>query len=72
MGGQKLAKLLAGLGDDVPAVYQDQYSAECWQLMDKAAYRVLTNPDADAKAILREVAEKLRGRIEHDRFRTWM
>ncbi|MFQ5808322.1 MAG: ABC transporter substrate-binding protein [Armatimonadota bacterium] len=72
VGGQKLAKLLAGLGDDVPAVYQDQYSAECWQLMDKAAYRVLTNPDADAKAILREVAEKVRGRIEHDRFRTWM
>lgn len=72
MGGQVLARLLTSLADDVPPVYQDQYSAECWQLMDKAAYRVLTNPDADAKAILRDVAQRLRRRIARDRFRTWM
>ncbi len=69
VAGPPLGELLTSLGPLVPPVHMDKYSAEAWELMDKAVYRALSDPDSGIEAILHEAAEKMRARIASDRFR---
>lgn len=73
VGGRPLGELLVELAPSVPGVQQNQYTAEALEEMNKAVYDVLNNDDYDrerAAQRLRKAANKIRERIEHDRFRT--
>ena len=67
VAGPPLGEMMTRLAEDVPATYQNQYTGEILQLMDKAVYRVL-DLDADPETELRNVAETIREKIATDRF----
>lgn len=69
LGGQPLGLLFVQLGKEVPPVIQDQYAPEAIQEMDRACYKILTNPKADTQQILTEAGNRIRQRIQRDRFR---
>lgn len=65
----KLGVLLTTLANDVPPVYQNQFSSETILLMNTATYKILNEKDADVSASLQEVVTKVRQRMERDRFK---
>jgi arabinosaccharide transport system substrate-binding protein len=65
----RLGVLLTTLADDVPPVYQNQFSSETILLMNTATYKILNEKDVEMSAPLREVVEKIQQRIAKDRFK---
>jgi arabinosaccharide transport system substrate-binding protein len=64
-----LGVLLTTLADDVPPVYQNQFSSETILLMNTATYKILNEKDTNVSTPLKEVMRKVRERMAKDRFK---